>query len=224
MDSLSGLAEQVEGIEYGQNLLNTGKTAVHPSDAASKIGGMTQEELEATGTGVNSEIYRMAGTPANKTGLDALNAILPNEAQSSDRWNAEKLGQVYPQDAMQQLLALKNQGNQFRSAAAQIGAQISRGTARAGHANRCWMAYDAAKRAHGLPLLAANALKIAGRMIPGTAAKNSALAEALTAQGPARDSIGAAIGDLLARRAAGRVAGANIAPIFAGAALGNFDR
>jgi hypothetical protein len=61
-------------------------------------------------------------------------------------------------------------------------------------------------------------------MVPGTAAQNSALAEALTAQCAAKDSIGAAIGDLLARRAAGRVAGANIAPVFAGAALGNFDR
>jgi hypothetical protein len=86
------------------------------------------------------------------------------------------------------------------------------------------LAYDAAKGAHGLPLLAAMALKIAGRIIPGTPAKNSALAEALTAQGAVKDSIGAAIGDLLARRAAGRAAGANIAPVFAGVGLGNFGR
>ena len=63
-----------------------------------------------------------------------------------------------------------------------------------------------------------------GQLAPGTAAKNSALAEALTAQGAAKDSIGTKIGDLLARRAFGRVAGANIAPVFAGAALGNLDR
>jgi hypothetical protein len=96
MDTLSGLARQVEGIQYGQNLLNTGKTAVHPSNAAANIGSMTPEELDAARTGVNSEIYRMSGSPANKTGLDALNAILPNEAQTGDRWNAEKLAQIYP--------------------------------------------------------------------------------------------------------------------------------
>jgi hypothetical protein len=86
------------------------------------------------------------------------------------------------------------------------------------------MAYDAARGLHGLPLLTANTLNAIGRLAPGTASKNSALAEALTSTGVDKDSIAAAIGDLLARRATGRSVAANVAPIFAGVALGNFDR
>jgi hypothetical protein len=225
MDALSGLARQVEGIQYRQNLLNTGKTAIHPNDAALKFGGMTPEELDATRAGVNSEIYRLAGAPANKTGLDMLNATLPNDAQTGDRWNAENLGQVYPQDAMQQLLALKDQGNQFRSAAAQIGAQpLAPTRAPVTPTDAGWIAYDAARGLHGVPLLTANTLNAIGRLAPGTAAKNSALAKALTSTGAEKDSIGAAIGNLLARRVAGQNAGMTLAPVFSGAGLGAFDR
>jgi hypothetical protein len=116
MDALSGLARQVGGVEYGQDLLGTGKTAVHPNDATAKIGGMSPEEQAAARAGVNAEIYRQAGAPANKTSLDVLNALLPSDAQRGANWNAAKLGQLYPQDAIDQLMALKNQGNQFRSA------------------------------------------------------------------------------------------------------------
>jgi hypothetical protein len=76
MDKLSGLNRQIEGVGYGQDLLGTGKTAVHPSDATANIGGMTPEEQAAARSGVNAEIYRQAGAPANKTSLDVLNGEL----------------------------------------------------------------------------------------------------------------------------------------------------
>jgi len=57
-----------------------------------------------------------------------------------------------------------------------------------------------------------------------TKAKNNALAEALTSRGVDKDSIAAAIGDLLARRVAGQNAGTTLAPIFAGVGLGAVDR
>jgi hypothetical protein len=67
-------------------------------------------------------------------------------------------------------------------------------------------------------------LNAIGRLAPGTAAKNSALAEALTSRGVNKDSIAAAIGDLLARRVAGQNAGMTLTPVFAGAGLGAVDR
>jgi hypothetical protein len=67
-------------------------------------------------------------------------------------------------------------------------------------------------------------MKAVARLAPGTAAKNSALAEALTAKGVDKDSIAAAIGDLLTRRVAGQNAGMTLAPVFAGAGLGAVDR
>ena len=87
-----------------------------------------------------------------------------------------------------------------------------------------WVAYDAARGPHGLPLLTANTLNAVGRMMPGTAAKNEALAQALTSKGIDKDPIAAAIGDLLSRRAAWQVTGAWFAPVFAGTGLGAFDR
>jgi len=62
------------------------------------------------------------------------------------------------------------------------------------------------------------------RLAPGTAAKNTALAEALTSRGVDKDSIAAAIGDLLARRAAAQTADMTLAPVFTGVGLGAFDR
>jgi hypothetical protein len=149
----------------------------------------------------------MAGAPANKTGLDTLNAILPNDTQTGDRWNAEKLGQVYPQDAMQQLLALKDQGNQFQTASNTIGGVPVKNAPGVTPSDLGWLGYDAARGPHGLPLLVSNVFNMAGKLVSGTAAKNSALAEALTSTGAEKDSIGAAIGDLLARRVAGQNAG-----------------
>jgi len=64
--------------------------------------------------------------------------------------------------------------------------------------NRPWSAL--AVHHPGFPLLTAKTLNAIGRLAPGTAAKNSALAEALTQAGIDKDSIGVAIGDLLARR------------------------
>ena len=57
-----------------------------------------------------------------------------------------------------------------------------------------------------------------------TKAKNNALAEALTSRGVDKDSIAAAIGDLLARRVAGQNAGTTLASVFAGAGVGVVDR
>jgi len=62
------------------------------------------------------------------------------------------------------------------------------------------------------------------RLSPGTAAKNTALAEALTSRGVDKDSIAAAIGDLLARRAAAQTASMTLAPVFTGVGLGASDR
>jgi len=62
------------------------------------------------------------------------------------------------------------------------------------------------------------------RLAPGTAAKNSALAEALTSKGVDKDSIAAAIGDLLARRVAAQNTGMTLVPVFAGVGLGALDR
>ena len=75
-----------------------------------------------------------------------------------------------------------------------------------------------------MSLLTANTLNAIGRLASGTAAKKSALAEALAAQGVDKDLIGAAIGDLLARRAAGQNAGTTLAPVFTGVVLGALDR
>jgi hypothetical protein len=61
--------------------------------------------------------------------------------------------------------------------------------------NRPWSAL--AVHHPGFPLLTAKTLNAIGRLAPGTAAKNSALAEALTQAGIDKDSIGAAIGDCL---------------------------
>jgi hypothetical protein len=62
-------------------------------------------------------------------------------------------------------------------------------------------------------------------MQPGkAAARNDALTRALTATGGEKDSIAAALGDLLARRAAAQNAGMTLAPVFAGAGLGAIDR
>jgi hypothetical protein len=111
MDALSGLARQVEGIQYGRDLLNGGKTAIHPSDAAAKIGGLPSEERDAVRTGVNSEIYRMAGAPAKGTALDALNAVLPSAQQSGDRWSAAKLAQLFEPSQIDALTGLQAQGD-----------------------------------------------------------------------------------------------------------------
>ena len=225
MDALSGLAKRVEGIEYGQSLLDTGKTAIHPSDSALKFGGMTPEELDAARAGVNSEIYRTAGAPANKTSLDALNTVLPSAQQTGDRWNAAKLNQVFAPEQVDALTALQNQGNQFREAAARIGGTPA-ATPRASvtPTDAGWIAYDAARGLHGIPLLTANTMNAVTRLAPGTSAKNSVLAEALTSRGVDKDSIAAAIGDLLARRAAAQNTGMTLAPVFAGAGLGAVDR
>ena len=85
-------------------------------------------------------------------------------------------------------------------------------------------AYDAARGLPGVPLLTANTLNAIGWLAPGTAAKNSALAEALTRAGIDKDSIGVAIGDLLARRVVAQNVGMTLAPVFAGVVLGALDR
>jgi len=87
-----------------------------------------------------------------------------------------------------------------------------------------WIAYDAARGLHGIPLLTANTMNAVAHLSPGTAAKNTALAEALTSRGVDKDSIAAAIGDLLARRVAAQNAGMTLAPVFAGVGLGALDR
>jgi hypothetical protein len=85
------------------------------------------------------------------------------------------------------------------------------------------MAHDATSGPIGWARLALKSGQ--DRMQPGkAAARNDALAQALTAQGDAKDSIGAALGELLARRAAAQNAGMTLAPIFTGAGLGAVDR
>jgi hypothetical protein len=225
MDELASINRQIEALQYGQGLLNTGKTAIHPEISDVHINALPNNEASVLQSGVNSEIYRMAGTPANKTGLDTLNAILPNEAQTGDNWNGQKLAQIYSPEQVGALTDLRNQGNQFRDVAGQIGAQpVAAPRPPLTPTDAGWIAYDAARGPHGLPLLAANTLNAIGRMMPGTTAKNSALAEALASKGIDKDSIAAAIGDLLSRRAAGQNAGTTFAPIFAGLGLGAFDR
>jgi hypothetical protein len=223
MDALSGLARQVEGIQYGRDLLNTGRSAIHPSDAAAKINELRSEERDAMRTGVNSEIYRMAGAPANGTALDALNAVLPSAQQTGDRWSAAKLGQLFDPSQIDALTALQAQGNQFRGAADAIGGGgAPKATASVSPLDAVLMAHDATSGPVGWARLALKSGQ--DRMQPGSAgARDDALARALTAQGGDKDSIAATLGDLLAKRVAAQNAGMTLAPVFAGTGLGAFD-
>jgi hypothetical protein len=166
----------------------------------------------------------MAGAPANKTGLDTLNAILPNDAQTGANWNGQKLAQIYSPEQIDALTNLKTQGNQFQTASNTIGGVPVKNTPGVTPSDLGWLGYDAARGPHGLPLLVSNAFNMAGKLVPGTAAKNEALAKALAVQGAEGDSVAQTIAGLLARRAAGGAAGTTLAPIFAGVGLGAFDR
>jgi len=150
---------------------------------------------------------------------------LPSAQQTGDWWNTAKLNQVFEPSQIDALTGLQTQGNQFREAAAQIGGTPA-ATPRAPvtPTDAGWIAYDTARGLHGIPLLTANTMNAVARLAPGTAAKNSVLAEALTAKGVDKDSIAVAIGDLLARRVAGQNACTTLAPVFAGAGLGAVDR
>ena len=166
----------------------------------------------------------MAGTPANKTGLDTLNAILPNDAQTGANWNGQKLAQIYSPEQIDALTNLKTQGNQFQTASSTIGGVPAKNAPGVTPSDLGWLGYDAARGPHGLPLLVSNAFNMAGKLVPGAAGKNEALTRALTAQGGAKDSVGATIADLLARRVAGQNAGTTLAPVFAGVGLGAVNR
>lgn len=175
---------------------------------------MSPEESSAVRAGTNSEIYRRAGTSTNGTGLDALNSILPNARQTGDQWNAAKLGQVFEPSQVDALTTLQNQGNQFRTAADAIGNPATAGQAggidKREFANAGIDAALAASGAHWgvLPAVYHGLRAVAPALGSiGAPARNSALATALTSTGGAKDSIGNAIGELLARRAAGAANG-----------------
>jgi len=146
MDVLSGLHRQSEGLDYGQSLLNTGKTAINPADPASALRAMPPEEQNAARSGVTSEIYRQAGAPANKTSLDMLNALLPSDTQTGANWNAEKIGQVYGQGPRDLLTELRNQGNQFQTASNTIGGVPAKNAPGVTPSDLGWLGYDCGAR------------------------------------------------------------------------------
>lgn len=54
MDELAGINRQIEALQYGQGLLNTGKTAIHPGDSAVHINAFPNNEASVLQSGVNS--------------------------------------------------------------------------------------------------------------------------------------------------------------------------
>jgi hypothetical protein len=221
MDALSSINRQIEGVQYGASALGTGAKAIAPADFQGKYAALPPGEQNATRAGMNAEIYRAAGAPANKTSLDELNALLPGSAQTGSNWNAEKLGTVYSPDAMQRLLALRQQGNQFRDVGMQVGGVKPTPMPSAVDflPDAAVLAGAGAFEPHALPWVAlhplARGLRAATASGIGSAGKNQALVNALT-QNP-NGGIGNVIADLLARRLAGQAAGRALAPIGAGA-------
>lgn len=204
MDQSSGLARQVDAIETGTGILDSGKTALRPDDLAMMLHKLAQPERDALRTGARGEIDRQLGTKAND--LVALKGTLQGEGG----WNTDKLGQVFGQPKATALVDAVDREGRFRDTFNKVveNSQTAQRTAAAG-AMKPVKPTDVPLVGPGttaLGLLATMAKKGVAQPLWNAvanrdpAASYSDMARVLTAQGSQRDAHLAAILDAMSRR------------------------
>lgn len=92
------LAKQREGFEQGQQALDSGRTALTPSDLRNVAQASSEQVLGAMSQGARSEIDRLIGTTANN--ITALKSALKGDGS----WNRDRLVTLFGQDKADRLL------------------------------------------------------------------------------------------------------------------------
>lgn len=228
MDALASLNRQMEALQYGRGLLGGGsKSAINPADFAAHIAALPADEATALRAGLNSSIYQDIGVKGNAR--LALNKILPTNDPGSAKWNSAKLAQVLSPKEIQGLQDLQGRSDQFarsynsvvaNSQTAQRSAAIQElnGPNPIEIARRTATPYGRAR------FVAGETAKALFNRFGGQDARDTALARALTAQGPAKDAISDAFLRLMIDRATrpaiNQAAGMAAAPFATGLGLG----
>ena len=110
MDRSSALAKQIDQIEAGQGVLDSGKGAVRPDTLATEWPGLTPEEQAAKQVGTRSEIDRALGQ--NRNDRAAVAKVLGGEGD----WNRQKLATMYGQQPTEDAIGLANAEADFQQA------------------------------------------------------------------------------------------------------------
>lgn len=99
MDRSAHLARQMNQIESGTQVLDSGKAALRPDELAAEMAGLSPEEQAAKRLGTRSDVDRIVRQNANDR--IALKKVLGGEGD----WNREKLGTMYGSPSADKALA-----------------------------------------------------------------------------------------------------------------------
>lgn len=187
----SMLADRANAVKSGVGLLDSGKTAITPSDFADARSGMDPGQAIAENKGLRGEINRLVGTKKND--LVALQGAL----QGQGGWNTAKLATAFGDQPTNDLLGsvnrearftgtenelLKNSRTDRSAAARQLLDETDPTRINLMNATPTGLILQGAKLGIVNPLLDALTKQ-------DNSARNAQIARALMAQGPARDAL-----------------------------------
>lgn len=194
------LAETRGAFEQGQSALDSGRTALTPSDLQAQTAGAQPHIVDAMSQGARSEIDRIIGTTANN--VTALKSALKGDGS----WNRDRLVTLFGKDKADRLLSVLEREQAFANSFNRIVGNSETAARQAAQKDLApqQFSFDVQRLLFGLPEKAANA---AARS--RSEAVNAQIADMLTGRAPPE-----LIDQLLAARQANRgVIGAAPVPL-----------
>lgn len=104
------LSRQIEGLNFGRDVLSVGKNAMWPQELAQEMAPMNSATRQAVAAGTAGDIRRMVGTTANDL------VALRNAVRGEGDWNRAKLVEVFGQNSADRILGAVDREAAFDAA------------------------------------------------------------------------------------------------------------